>query len=104
MRLTVALLSPRLEQRDDEIVLTLSDAHLPADARNVSAERDLAALAVLVSVIRGGWPDVRVRTRFTGARAEASSPALPGVEVETGCRQHGVCGEEALLTRATAKW
>lgn len=81
MQLTPAFVRARRDDTDSETLVTLHDEHLPTAARDLLAERDLAATAGLLRTLSGRAPGLTLETRFSGLRVRKLKELYGDVEI-----------------------
>jgi AraC-like DNA-binding protein len=98
-QLTSTFMRPQLGGSAGALALELHDEEVPADVRDIVAERDLAAVAVLVPLIAGRMPPVRIVTRLDRARTAALAELVGGdAQVSRGGETHSLSADLGLLT------
>ncbi|MCW3015657.1 MAG: transcriptional regulator [Solirubrobacterales bacterium] len=95
--LSFAFIRPSYEEDADEGRVVLDDSEIPRDVRAFLVERELAKLANLLPVGRGGRGGYHVETSFDGQRAAALRTRLPGVDLRTGRPRHLLALDHAIL-------
>lgn len=99
LRLSAAFLRPEPEAEGAELRMILNDDHLPAEVRDMLAERDLTAALGLIPTIVGNIDLVRMETRLAGVRAAALAELFPDARIDAGRPRHFFACDAALLSR-----
>ena len=80
------------------LALELHDDEVPADVRDIVAERDLAAVGALVPLIVGEMPPVQFQTRLAPKRVKALAELMTSpVRITGGAAMHSLTADLALL-------
>ncbi|WP_320669153.1 AraC family transcriptional regulator [Patulibacter defluvii] len=97
VQLTFAFVRPRLQDDGRQVRLVIDDDHVPADVRDLLAERDLTSAAIVMQAIAGGVPPLTVTTRLPPERASLVAAAIPEVRLLGGREQTAITVERSLL-------
>jgi len=97
-QLTSTFMRPEVGGTPPALRLLLHDDEVPADVRDIIAERDLAAVGALVPLIVDELPPVQFVTRLSPKRVAALSELMPGsIHVTAGGTAHSMTADLALL-------